>query len=214
MVHYFAKQKNHLNHNCHVNINKITFLMLVHFEQFFTKFLSQLNLVFYQQSPCCKLSYHHHLNHQQKAHHCMQQACTFVATTFFLFFCTFFILQFTSPLFAHNHNCLLMLVVTNSPSLHAHCHTIVINFSFFFSSSFKTKVASSLYIESGKTFLLQIFFFFSFFFPFPCFLFVLSFNHINQLSLQVVDKAHHWGGKGGKGGGQTFHMVHKPSPIV
>lgn len=165
MVHYYVKQKNHLNHNNHVKINKIVFLMLVHFEQFLTKFLNQLNLNFYQQFPCCKLCYHHHLNHEQKAHHCMQQACTFVVAIFFSLFCTFFILQFTSPLFAHNHDCLLMLVVTNTPSLHVHCHTIVINSFFFFSSSFKTKRASSLYIASGKTFLL-IFFHFIFCFVF------------------------------------------------
>jgi hypothetical protein len=56
-------------------------------------------------------------------------------------------------------------------SLHAHCHTIVINFSSSFFSSFKTKVASSLYIASGKTFLLQFYFFH--FFPFHVFFFVL-----------------------------------------
>jgi hypothetical protein len=139
----------------------------------------------------------------------MQQACTFVATIFFLFFCTFFILKFTSPLFAHNHNCLFLLVVINSPSLHVHCHTIVINFSFFFSSSFKTKITTSLYIASGKTFLLQFHFIFHFF-PFSCSLFILSFSHINTIvvasgggSSFTMGEAHNWG-KGGHGQGLDF----------
>ncbi len=134
MVHYSTKQKNHLNHNSHVKINKIAFLMLVNFEQFFIKFLSQLNLIFYQQFPCCKLCYHHHLNHEQKTHHCMQQACTFVATIFFFFFLHIFYIAIHITIICSQpqllaHACYHQFTIITC-SLPHHCNKFLVLFFF------------------------------------------------------------------------------------